>query len=110
MKMMSPTDLRFFGQLQHGVYSDEVCPSPGDIAQITADAQWNVRHEPVSVPRHSSPFHSPETMQAFLDCLHMVLQQGMVLEGMGLEGQWDEVSDVQFGALALFSGAKCYVP
>ncbi|KDQ20089.1 hypothetical protein BOTBODRAFT_170106 [Botryobasidium botryosum FD-172 SS1] len=56
--MMSPADLRFAGQTQHGIYSDEPRTQVEDIAQVTTDA--------------------------FAECLQTVVEQGVVPEGMGV--------------------------
>ncbi|KAJ7485618.1 hypothetical protein FB451DRAFT_1023495 [Mycena latifolia] len=60
--------------------------------QIQADQAENIRHAPVKVARHKSPFEELEHEEAFLELLEVVLSQPEVLpEDYGVvEEEWDE--------------------
>ena len=52
----------------------------------------NINHEPVAVPKHSSPFENqPELHQTFMDNLRLLEQAGNLPPGFGLlPNEWDE--------------------
>lgn len=52
----------------------------------------NINHEPVAVPKHSSPFENrPELHQTFIDNLRLLGQAGKLPPGFGLlPDEWDE--------------------
>jgi hypothetical protein len=52
----------------------------------------NIHHEPIAVPKHSSPFENrPELHQTFLANLHLLGQAGKLPTGFGLlPEEWDE--------------------
>ncbi|KAJ6552913.1 hypothetical protein B0H19DRAFT_949233, partial [Mycena capillaripes] len=60
--------------------------------QIQADQAQNVRHAPVKVARHESPFENEEHETAFLELLQIVLSQpDQQPEGYGiLPDEWEE--------------------
>ncbi|KAJ7638258.1 hypothetical protein FB45DRAFT_739937, partial [Roridomyces roridus] len=60
--------------------------------QIGADLQKNIRHEPVKVPRHRSPFKDAELQNLFVQQLDALqLQPDILPEEYGvLEEEWEE--------------------
>ncbi|KAJ7649692.1 hypothetical protein FB45DRAFT_961 [Roridomyces roridus] len=60
--------------------------------QIGADLQKNIRHEPVKVPRHRSPFKDAELQDLFVQQLEALqLQPDVLPEDYGiLEEEWEE--------------------
>jgi hypothetical protein len=45
--------------------------------QIEEDQAQNIRHEPIKVARHSSPFDSAEDEGAFIDMLHLLISKSV---------------------------------
>ncbi|KAJ6597751.1 hypothetical protein DFH09DRAFT_1304518 [Mycena vulgaris] len=113
----SPADLRFLGQTTEGIYRhdplDGIHPDaisryygvaeedsdPEEATaeeqlenQIEADLAQNIRHQPVKVARHHSPFEEHQSEDDFLDLLDALLAQpGMLPEDYGiLEDEWEE--------------------
>ncbi|KAJ7469655.1 hypothetical protein FB451DRAFT_1038561 [Mycena latifolia] len=74
--------------------SDEDEPSAEEQLenQIEADLAQNIRHQPVKVARHHSPFDDSDSEDNFLGLLENVLQQPDVLpEDYGiLEDEWED--------------------
>lgn len=60
--------------------------------QIRADQAQNIRHSPVKVARHASPFDEDEDERAFLELLGEVLSQpDLVPEDYGVtEEEWED--------------------
>ena len=52
----------------------------------------NIQHEPVAVPKHSSPFQNqPELHQTFMENLCLLGHAGNIPPGFGLlPDEWDE--------------------
>ncbi|EPQ57571.1 hypothetical protein GLOTRDRAFT_127924 [Gloeophyllum trabeum ATCC 11539] len=120
----TPLDMRFLGQLEHGVYDDgyeDVHPDvlnryygadstherlhPGQTGAghsdsedegealedlIAADQERHVRHDPIPVPKTSSPFPADLTAD-FLKALDELLATDIVPTGLGLRNdEWPE--------------------
>ncbi|KAJ7223353.1 hypothetical protein GGX14DRAFT_352040, partial [Mycena pura] len=59
--------------------------------QIESDLAENIRHTPVKVARHQSPFEDAEEEQDFLELLKEVLETDSLPEDYGiLEDEWEE--------------------
>jgi hypothetical protein len=61
--------------------------------QISTDLQANIRHQPVKVPRHRSPFEGlpPAVETAFWDGLQEVEDSGFHPDNMGISPEeWDD--------------------
>ncbi|KAJ7710089.1 hypothetical protein B0H14DRAFT_2166244, partial [Mycena olivaceomarginata] len=63
-----------------------------DLDTAIADDQGrNVRHEPIDVPKHSSPFLTPEAEEIFAKALAEVNDEGIIPAGFGVaEAEWDD--------------------
>lgn len=60
-------------------------------AAIANDQGQNVRHEPIDVPKHSSPFSTPEAEEIFVQAFAAVQDEGIVPSGFGVaEGEWED--------------------
>ncbi|KAJ7727859.1 hypothetical protein DFH07DRAFT_970066 [Mycena maculata] len=80
------------GDLEHSDDDSELDPEEELENQIQADQAGNIRHSPVKVARHKSPFEEPEQEAAFLELLDVVLSQPEVQpEDYGvLEEEWED--------------------
>ncbi|KAI0060244.1 hypothetical protein BV25DRAFT_1807634, partial [Artomyces pyxidatus] len=67
-------------------------PPDEDIeALVAADQAANIRHEPIKVARHTSPFSLDELEQGFWDVYAEVQASGIVPSGMMLrDSEWDD--------------------
>ncbi|KAJ7658200.1 hypothetical protein DFH06DRAFT_990482, partial [Mycena polygramma] len=91
------------GQTGAGIASDDEGDESGDESdteptpeeemenQIEGDLSQNIRHQPVKVARHHSPFDDPDSEETFLDLLEEVLSGPDLPENYGiLEDEWEE--------------------
>jgi hypothetical protein len=60
-------------------------------ARIAAEVRKNVRHEPVRVARHSSPFPTEKVHVLFCETLERVREEGIVPINYGIcEDEWED--------------------
>ncbi|KAJ6502955.1 hypothetical protein C8R47DRAFT_969545, partial [Mycena vitilis] len=69
----------------------EATPEEAMENRIEGDLAQNIRHQPVKVARHRSPFDDADSETAFLDLLEEVLSNPDLPEDYGiLEDEWEE--------------------
>ncbi|KAJ7759384.1 hypothetical protein DFH07DRAFT_772196 [Mycena maculata] len=70
----------------------EVADVEADIEnRIGSDQAHNIRHVPIKVARHQSPFDNAEQEAAFMDFLQDIFEEGDVPEDYGVrDEEWDE--------------------
>jgi hypothetical protein len=72
-------------------------------AAIAEDQGQNVRHEPIDVPKHESPFSTPAAEQIFRDALTAVQMEGIIPTGFGVaepereDGIYSETQKIEVG-------------
>ncbi|KAN0094640.1 hypothetical protein V8E55_002927 [Tylopilus felleus] len=107
--LKSPTDLRFLGQTEFGVYQDD-CEGAGHptdeevsgdeedghtaahIADlVNRQQQQNVNEDVVFVPSHRSPFTDPEDEATFFGMLNQAIGHQIIPDGFGLRpDEWED--------------------
>ncbi|KAJ7096141.1 hypothetical protein C8R44DRAFT_644623, partial [Mycena epipterygia] len=109
-KNQTPLDMRLIGELKYGRYTDNldnihpevVARYNDDVIQsnkwiqddmdaaIAEDQGRHIRHEPIDVPKHSSPFSTVEAEELFSQALSTVQAEGIVPVGLGVaEAEWE---------------------
>ncbi|KAJ7488711.1 hypothetical protein B0H11DRAFT_1720371, partial [Mycena galericulata] len=115
----TPLDKRLIGELKYGRYTDNfenIHPeilarydnfgknllsnftllslnhTQDDLDAAIADDQGrNVRHDPIEVPKHTSPFLTAEGKEIFNQALEMVQAEDIIPSGFGVaEGEWED--------------------
>jgi hypothetical protein len=72
--------------------TSELAETMGEfVAQIAVAVKKNLRHEPVNVARHSSPFPNKQFYDLFTETLQMVCAEGVVPPNYGIcEDEWED--------------------
>ncbi|KAJ6489775.1 hypothetical protein C8R45DRAFT_826220, partial [Mycena sanguinolenta] len=101
-KGQSPADIRFISETEHGVDEDQPGVHPTVLEEyygveedideewedvddmIAADQRPDVRHDPVGVPSHGSPFN-PELEEIFFAGLEAVKSENIIPDGFDLD-------------------------
>ncbi|KAF7351930.1 Integrase catalytic domain-containing protein [Mycena venus] len=98
----TPADMRLIGEVKYGKYADNFEDIHPDILDrygdeddidiaIAEDQRHNVRHEPIDVPKHESPFKSEEAAEIFSAALADVKAAEIIPQHLGVSpAEWEE--------------------